>query len=1552
MSLDTISANSPMSAVFIGNESLLIQCATLWRDTGGGIAAIVTRSPEIARWATEAGHSVIASDGDLATELSALEFDWLLSVANLDMLGDAVLRLPARGAVNFHDGPLPRYAGLNAPVWARIAQEPRHGITWHMIETGADTGDILVQRMFDISRTDTALTLNTKCYAAAIDSFPEVVQALADGLPARRAQDMTLRSYFGRAHMPAGAGRLDFRRDAQEVVALVRALDHGDYFNPITAPKIVAGGRVLVVGGAELAESAGHGEPGAVLAVSDDSVTVACGRGAVILSRLSDTDGTGEIVSHILRTGERLPMADRAAAGALATTMRAAAKSEPFWRKRLAGFLPATLPLTGAPGDLPDMRRMAVDLGGADALTALALWALRSGAPEACDIAYRGAKAPHAAGYLNDWVPLRLDAGLLKGTVGAARGAIGAEAALCDGNGSFARDLIARDPKLAPPAMPDLALCLDPGHGPLEGAALSFVLTEGTATLHYDAARVPADHAARLVARLELLAGAMTDDSAVSALPILPDAERAELLERWNATDTEFDADFTLPAQFEAQVARTPDAPALVFGHEILSYAEVDARANRAAHVLRDMGVTRGSLVGLYMRRTPDLVVGALAILKAGGAYVPLDPAYPRDRLAHYIADSGCGVIVTQAALAADLPPHQAQLLEMDTDARLNSAADSTPGAITAGGDLAYLIYTSGSTGTPKGVMVEHGNVANFFAGMDARIPHAPGDTWLAVTSLSFDISVLELFWTLARGFRLVLSGDETTTQISNGRLPAAAGGMEFSIYYWGNDDGVGSKKYETLLEGAKFADEHGFCAVWTPERHFHAFGGPYPNPAVTGAAVAAVTKQIGVRAGSCVTPLHHTARVAEDWAVIDNLTNGRAGLAIAAGWQPDDFVLRPENTPPRNRDVMFEQLEDLRKLWRGEAVEFPRKDGSLHAVVTQPRPVSGELPVWVTTAGNPETWKDAGRRGCNVLTHLLGQSIDEVGAKIALYHDALREAGHNPDDFTVTLMLHSFLAGDRDTAREIAREPMKDYLRSAAGLIKSYAWAFPAFKRPEGVDNAFQLDLGILSPEELEEILDFAFLRYFEDSGLFGTVEDALDRVEQVKRIGVTEIACLIDYGIAPATVLQGLRPLAEVLRRANEGGELDPSDISIAAQMLRHEVSHLQCTPSMARMIAMNDEARFALGGVKHLMIGGETLSGALVADLNAATRADVLNMYGPTETTIWSSTGPADPSEGVANIGTPIANTRLYVLDEDGAPAPVGVPGELYIGGAGVTRGYWQRAALTAERFVANPFGKGRLYRTGDLVRWRQDGRLDFLGRADHQVKLRGYRIELGEVETRLEEIAGIDQAVVIAREDSPGDVRLVAYLRGASVPADAEIRTALRATLPDFMRPQHYVTLAGFPLTPNKKVDRKALPAPEATRKLSATAPEAAPVRVLAGADNALSQVVADVWAEVLGVSGISATDNFFDLGGHSLLAVQAHREIKARCGAAQLSITDIFRFPVLNALVGRLEELTGGARPADSPAAAPAEEVASRADARAEAISKRRAMRARRRTGAQ
>jgi natural product biosynthesis luciferase-like monooxygenase protein len=756
---------------------------------------------------------------------------------------------------------------------------------------------------------------------------------------------------------------------------------------------------------------------------------------------------------------------------------------------------------------------------------------------------------------------------------------------------------------------------------------------------------------------------------------------------------------------------------------------------------------------------------------------------------------------------------------------------------------------------------------------------------------------------------------------------------MDFGLFFWGNDDGPGPRKYHLLIEGAKFADAHGFNSVWTPERHFHAFGGPYPNPSVTGAAVAAVTRNLQIRAGSCVLPLHHPARVAEEWAVLDNLSNGRVGISFASGWMPEDFLLRPENAPPNNKASMIRDIDLVRRLWRGEAIPFDSPTGSPVPVVTQPRPVQKELPIWVTTAGNPDTYREAARLGANVLTHLLGQSIAEVAEKIRIYRAELGEQGRDPGAYRVTLMLHTLVGHDREQVRELARKPMRDYLRSAAALIKQYAWAFPAFKKPAGVEKPMDINLQTLAPEEMDAILDFAFQRYFEDSGLFGTVEDAVERVEQLKRIGVDEIACLIDFGIAGEAALSALGPLAEVVRRTSRpASRQDGGDFGIAAQIARHDVTHLQCTPSMARMLAMNDEARAAMGRIRHFFVGGEALPGPLVAELRrVSAAATVENMYGPTETTIWSSTQAAEPGEGTVPLGKPIANTQLYVLDDRLRPAPPGTAGELYIGGDGVARGYLHRADLTSERFVADPFRKGgRLYRTGDLVRRTEDGILQFLGRTDYQVKVRGYRIELGEIEARLAACPGVREAVVIAREDTPGDVRLVAYLRhGAEPVADDRLRAHLRGVLPEYMVPAHFVAMESFPLTPNAKVDRKALPRPDAASGLAAKAEYVAP-------ESELQRQIAEIYQRVLGVAQVGLTDNFFELGGHSLLAVQAHRELRAQV-APKLTITDVFRFPTVETLAGHLGD--GGGKAGEQLA-----RVADRAAARREALVQRRGQR--------
>jgi natural product biosynthesis luciferase-like monooxygenase protein len=350
---------------------------------------------------------------------------------------------------------------------------------------------------------------------------------------------------------------------------------------------------------------------------------------------------------------------------------------------------------------------------------------------------------------------------------------------------------------------------------------------------------------------------------------------------------------------------------------------------------------------------------------------------------------------------------------------------------------------------------------------------------------------------------------------------------VDFSLFYFADSaPAMASDRYRLLTEGAKFADTHGFSAVWTPERHFHEFGGQYPNPAVTSAAIATITERVAIRAGSVVAPLHHPVRIAEEWSVVDNLSGGRAGISFASGWQAVDFVLQPGNYAQR-REILADTVGTVRALWRGEEAMFADGTGTEVAVRIYPPPVQPELPIWITSAGSAETFELAGKLGAGVLTHLLGQDIDDLATKISIYREAFTaQDGAALCGPQVALMVHTFLGRDRDEIREVVREPFSAYLRSSIGL----------FARALGVGG---LDVRKLPARDLHFLVDRSFNRYFETSGLFGTLDDGARFVERLAAIGVDDVACLIDFGVPADQVLDGLMLLDE-LRRAQRSSRL----------------------------------------------------------------------------------------------------------------------------------------------------------------------------------------------------------------------------------------------------------------------------------------------------------------------------------------------------------------------------------------------------------------------------
>ena len=1559
----SLSDHATLRCALVGADSLLIECGEALLGKGHEIVAVAAGSRRVADWAASKQLTVIDASGPVAVwepELASHRFDWLFAITHLSLLPDSVIALPTQGAINFHDGPLPGYAGLNTPAWALINGEPTYGITWHMITSGIDEGDVVAQSRFDIAEGETSLSLNTRNFEAAIESFGVLVDDLSAGTLQATPQDPSApHRTFSRHDRPAAMAVLDWRRPAAELDRLVRALTFGPYPNPLGVAKLLAGGEAVAVTTVALPadEDDTSAAPGTIVEITDDSVRVATSQGTLsltgFLSLRGAELGVADVVERLgLVEGQLLPLLTDADAATLDELGHVLARQETAHLRHLSQLEPVELPWASTP-PAQHVTRHAVrplevpaalrdDEGAVVAAFAVVLsrlvgkdrfhlslfddaWASRTGG---------------ASNLLADAVPFEVDV-RAEERLDQVRGEVAGALAAAKERLPFAQELIARHPDVV--RNPDLvagrllpiSVALGAPSPTIDGVVVELCHRDGTWEIRHDEALVAAEDADLLAACISTVLDAVADggDPPAAQVDLLGPTLRHQVLVDWNDTEAPLPST-TVHELIEARADLTPDVTAVVFEDASITYAELDERANRLAHHLIDLGTGPDSLVGVHVSRGIDLVVAAVAVHKAGGAYVPLDPVYPANRLEHMISDSGCAVVITESPQLSTLPLRddpRITVVVLDTDAaRIADRPSTRPGVAVDPANLAYCIYTSGSTGLPKGVLVEHRNVVNFFVGMDERVPHDLPATWFAVTSLSFDISVLELLYTLTRGFSVVVyldrdradgDGDEDRSFVEqHPEVP-----IDFSLFYFSGDaaEGAGRDKYRLLLEGAKFADTHDFEAVWTPERHFHAFGGLYPQPAVTSAAVAAITSKVKVRAGSVVMPLEHPIRVAEAWSIVDNLSNGRVGISVASGWQPNDFVLRPENFK-NAKQAMFDGIEQVQRLWRGETVTFDGATPDPVAVTTLPRPVQPELPTWITSAGNPETYIQAGRIGANVLTHLLGQSVEQLAPKIEAYRQARAEAGFDPDAGVVTLMLHTFVGEDEEAVRDATREPLKAYLGESFSLLREYAWSFPAFQRPEGStpsdgdlsDDVFR----DLDAEDLDAVLEFAFLRYYETSGLFGTPERCRAMVDSLKGIGVNEVACLIDFGIDTDDVLASLPLLDRIRRECNAGvgaaGAATASgsaavaslDQSVAAQLERHGVTHLQCTPSMARMLSMQDASRDALGQVEHLFIGGEAFPVALAEDLRAASRSgNVTNMYGPTETTIWSSTWKLEGSLDVIPIGTPIANTQMYVLDRNRQPVPPGVAGELWIGGAGVVRGYHERPELTAERFVEDPFVPGsRMYLTGDLARWRQldDGsaQLEFLGRIDHQVKIRGYRIELGEIETQLGRSPGVRECVAVVREDTPGDQQLMAYVSPAeSVTLEpAALKDHLRATLPDVMIPAHVLVLDDLPHTPNGKIDRNALPSlAEVLGRRSADAPTV-------GATNDLEAEVLDVWEQTLGRTGISIDDNFFDIGGHSLLIVRMHRQLKERLERS-IALTELYRFPTVRSFAASLDE---------------------------------------------
>jgi natural product biosynthesis luciferase-like monooxygenase protein len=359
---------------------------------------------------------------------------------------------------------------------------------------------------------------------------------------------------------------------------------------------------------------------------------------------------------------------------------------------------------------------------------------------------------------------------------------------------------------------------------------------------------------------------------------------------------------------------------------------------------------------------------------------------------------------------------------------------------------------------------------------------------------------------------------------------------MDFGIMFFSNaDQKADDGKYRLLIDVARFADQNGFCCIWTPERHFHEFGGLFPNPALTTAALSTITNNIQLRAGSLISPLHHTLRLAEEWSVVDNLSGGRVAISFGSGWNVDDFIFFPERYATRHA-MMYGQIELIKKLWAGESVTHVNSFGKEITVRIYPKPLQKELPVWVTSSGNTETFISAGAIGANVLTHLIGQSVETLGAKIQSYRESLSRNGFDQNQGKVSLMLHTYLGSDIETVKARVRVPFREYLRSAISLEEKAAVGGGV------ISGGHKMNPQDIPPAVMEDLLDLTFERYFHHASLMGAPADCKELVRELEDIGVDEVACLIDFLPDREIILEGLDYLNE-LRSAFSAETIDQS-------------------------------------------------------------------------------------------------------------------------------------------------------------------------------------------------------------------------------------------------------------------------------------------------------------------------------------------------------------------------------------------------------------------------
>lgn len=788
------SKSNKFSCLIVGSGTLPIRCAEILLRGGNEICAIASSDAEVKKWANENKISHLVPGANLAEQIDQ-PFDYLFSIVNEHILREDVLEFPRQMAINYHDAPLPRYAGTHATSWALMNGETSHGISWHVITDVVDAGDVLKQEIIEISKNDTALTLNTKCYEAAIKAFDELVDDLSNGKAVAKKQNLEERTFFPRFKRPANGGVISWNKPAAEISALVRALNFGNHPNPLGVPKFAVENDLFIVSELEILDTKAESAPGTVNEIGENFLRISAADKQINLRKILSLDGQSVSTTDLaakfeLREGYQFADLNAETARRIEEIYKAVCKHELHWVKKFSALEPAVPPFANstAASDSPNYQNAPMPIPvevlaflekspNKQKVTDFVLAAFgallaRLGGIDNFDVGYRDSKRQsEIAGVENLFaiqVPLRFNIDCLQNFTELSKN-VEEEIASTTKHKTYAQDIIARFPQLRlesgdqfdlPVAVAKVEKFDD--YQPKDGNELTLLIseTESECQWIYDQNRVDAENVERLISHFTTLLKsiAANPESQIAYLPLLTEKERHQLLVEWNETRADYPKDKCIHQLFEAQVNRTPDVIALIFGNQRLTYRELNQRANQLARHLQSLGVKAEDLVGICVERSVEMIVGILGILKAGGAYIPLDPAYPKDRLTYMLEDSRASVLLTQQRFVNELSQHQAKIVCLDSDwTQIAKGTEENPVSATEQNNLAYVIYTSGSTGKPKGVAIEHRSAVAFLSWATSVFSREQLKGVLGSTSVCFDLSVYEMFAPLSCGGSIIL---------------------------------------------------------------------------------------------------------------------------------------------------------------------------------------------------------------------------------------------------------------------------------------------------------------------------------------------------------------------------------------------------------------------------------------------------------------------------------------------------------------------------------------------------------------------------------------------------------------------------------------------------------------------------------------------------------------------------------------------------------------------------------------------------------------------------